>query len=602
MKSLLQLHRSVLVDLGRQCSIDIVRDWNTVADRCEDEGDGYLTITLPLFAKALEKGLESGQWPERSELPSWKYHRGLPAFMRGFLLRVFEESGCLRIDPDASCIRAIRQFCLLSQKVERECTPDRVRAAFDGFVETDRQLLGLPSRIDPERLRTFVRVSQQLFGDMFQHCDRVVAEYGLIPRHGPGAVAERLSAVEKRDFTYWTERLDAVFPAWRYTQNIGYRSVMPVSPDSEIPVRVITVPKTQATPRIIAIEPSTVQYAQQGLKREIYEWIGRGPLGKILGFQDQQRNQRLAKEASLSRGLATLDLSEASDRVHWFLIFKMLERYPHLWEFVWATRSTRADVPGYGVIPLQKFASMGSALTFPMEAIVFTTLAAIGARKGGGINSFSPHRMVGRISVYGDDIIVPTGTVASVIDWLEHFGAKVNRRKSFWNGKFRESCGAEFYDGHDVTVVRARAELPRSQKDAAEVAAFIDLRNRFLWAGMWGVVRDMDEELESLIRVPNVNASLAHQAGFMHRVTFTKSDPTGERYNPHLQRHEIKVPVLTPVARSYRVDGEPGLLEWFHSSLRRGDLEDRYDSKERATSFSIQRRWMPSHLMTGRSG
>ncbi len=601
MKSLLQLHQSVLEDLGRQCSIDIARDWKSVSSRCEDEGDSFLTITLPSFAKALEKGLERGRWPERDEVSNWKHHRGLPAFMRGFLLRVFDEFGWLRADPDADCIRAVRQFCLLSQKIERECTVDRVHAAFSGFVDTDNQLMFLPGRIDKERLRLFVDASHKLFGDVFAKCDSLVANYGLIPRHGPGAVAERLSQKGKRDFSYWTERLEAVFPMWRYTQNTGYRSDSVVTPDREIPVRVITVPKTQATPRIIAIEPSSVQYAQQGLKRELYELIGRGPLSKVLGFQDQTRNQKMARHASLTGEYATLDLSEASDRVHWFLIYKMLERWPHLWDFVNATRSYRADVSGFGVIPLQKFASMGSALTFPMEAIVFTTLASLGVKESGAIPAISPRQLVGRISVYGDDIIVPVKAVDATIDWLEHFGALVNRRKSFWNGRFRESCGAEYYNGHDVTVVRIRAELPSSRHDAAKVAACIDLRNRMYMSGMWGVVRDLDKELESLIDVPYVHVSSANQAGFLSRVTSIKQMPlpTGARFNPHLQRYEFRVPVLIPHTRSYRVDGEAGLLEWFHSSLRRSDLLDRYDSQERPTSFSIKRRWQPVSLRAG---
>jgi hypothetical protein len=599
MKSLYQLHAVVLEDLGRQCSIGIARDLKTVARRYEDEGDSFLTITLPLFAKALERGLETGQWPDRGELPNWKYVRGLPAFMRGFTIRVFDEDGRTLQHPDPDSIRAVRQFCLLSQKIERECSPDRIRKAFTSFVETDRELIGLPGRLDPDRLRTFVRVAEKFFGTMFSHCEKVIAEYGLVPKHGPGAVAERKSQKEKRVYDYWVERLETSFPAWRYTQNTGYVSPEPIIPSSEIPVRVVAVPKTQSTPRIIAIEPTVMQYAQQGLKREIYEWVGRGPLRKVLGFHDQTRNQKMAKEASSKQNLATLDLSEASDRVHWFLIYKMLARYPHLWDFVWQSRSSRADVHGFGVIPIQKFASMGSALTFPLETIVFTTLAICGVRSVQPSIKITPRHLAGSISVYGDDIIVPVDTVDAVIDWLEHFGAKVNQRKSFWNGKFRESCGAEYYDGHDVTIARLRAEVPTSRHDAANLAAYIDFRNRMYLSGMWGVVKVLDEELESLIKLPYVYASVAPQAGFLHLVTSTRPTASGERFNPNLHHHEIKVPVLSSHGSVYRIDGEAGLLEWFHSSLRRGDLVDRYDSEERATSFSIQRRWMPTYFLGG---
>jgi len=591
MKSLLTLHLSVLSNLGRTCSIDITRDTKSITGRYEEEGDSYLTITLPKLAKALEKGLDTGLWPAHDVSSVWKHTGGLPVFMRGFLSRIFDVNGSLVANPDIDCIWAIRQMCYLSHKVEKACSPERERSAFADFVATDRELAGLPGRIDPARLERYVRVAHRLFGSVFQECDRKIASWELIPKHGPGAVAERLSQKDKRSYSYWTDRLATVFPYWRYTANSLYREgPVPVPINEELPVRVVSVPKTQSTPRIIAIEPSSVQYAQQGLKRELYELIGRGPLSGVLGFSDQTRNQRLAKESSSSQRLATLDLSEASDRIHWYLIYRMLERYPHLWDFVSATRSSRADVPFEGVIPLQKFASMGSALTFPLEAIVFTTLAVCGLEQTEN-RRLHTRNILGDVSVYGDDIIVPVHAVDSVVDWLEHFGAKVNRSKSFWTGKFRESCGAEYYDGHDVTVVRARSELPSSRNDAAGVAAFVDLRNRALQHGLWGLVRDIDESLESLISLPYSSATSERAAGLISRSTFLPISRIGTSWNANLQRDEVKVPYLAPISGSYRIDDEEGLLEWFHDALRRGDLVDRYTSQERAASFSIKRRW-----------
>jgi hypothetical protein len=532
-------------------------------------------------------------WPAQDVNSTWDHIRGLPAYLRGFLSRIFDErTGALLESPDVECIWAVRQFCYLTHKVERACSPRRERAAFDSFVSTDRSLTGLPGRIDPDRLDTYRRISRRLFGRIFQECDRKVASWELIPKHGPGAVAERASQKDRRSYSYWHDRIESVFPYWRYTANSVYQSSdqsVPIS--EEQPVRVVSVPKTQSTPRIIAIEPSVMQYAQQGLKRELYELIGRGPLSKVLGFQDQERNRVMAGIASANGRLGTLDLSEASDRVHWFLVKEMLQEFPHLWEFVWATRSHRADVPFYGVIPLQKFASMGSALTFPIEAIVFTILAVAGVEQATH-QRLQARNLPGLVSVYGDDIIVPVGAIDHVIDWLEHFGAKVNRRKSFWNGKFRESCGAEYYDGTDVSVVRLRSELPSSRDDAAEIAALVDFRNRAYAAGLWMVVSDVDKGLEPFIDLPNARAFSTTSDAYLHRTTFLP--PTGSRFrwNSGLQRWERRVPVLTARSESYRIDGEAGLLEWFHDALRRGDLVDRFDSQERATSFSIQRRWV----------
>ena len=593
MKSLLTLHTTVLENLGQHCSIDITRDLETITKRCKDEDESFLTITLPGLAKALERGLETGVWPAQDVKPQWIHVRGLPAFMRGFLSRIFDEtSGSLLATPDTDCIWAVRQFCYLTHKIERECSPARERAAFDQFVATDRSLLGLPGRIDQGRLDTFRKVSRRLFGRVLQECDRKIANWELIPKHGPGAVAEGASQRERRGYSFWHERLEDVFPYWRYTANSVYQdSPMTITMSDEQPVRVVSVPKTQSTPRIIAIEPSVMQYAQQGLKRELYELIGKSPLSGVLGFQDQERNRVLAHTASIRGHLGTLDLSEASDRVHWYLVKTMMEDFPHLWDFIFATRSHKADVPFHGVIPLQKFASMGSALTFPIEAMIFTILTVCGVEQ-------AEHRRLqvrdlpGLVSVYGDDIVAPVGAIDHVIDWLEHFGAKVNRRKSFWNGKFRESCGAEYYDGTDVSVVRLRSELPSSRDDAANIADLVDFRNRAFQAGLWNVVQALDESLEALIKLPYARLDSEERNAYLHRATFLSVSRVGTRWNAELQRDERRVPVLVPRSVSYRIDGEAGLLEWFHDALRRDDLVDRFDSQERSTSFSIQRRWV----------
>lgn len=603
MKSLLTLHQAMLRSVAQLCSTGIVRDVSYIAARWEDEGDSFLTITLPRFAKTLERALEAEQWPDHEPL-GFKRHKGLPAFMRGFLIRVFHEDGSLLDDPDTDCIWAVRQVCYLSHKIERDCTPERVTAAFEQFIRTDEQLLGLPRRIDRDRLETFHATAQRLFGDMFQKLDARIAAFDLIPKHGPGAVAESLSPLEKREFSYWPERLESVFPYWRYTRNCVYPVSYPVLIpfDQEIPVRVISVPKTQATPRIIAIEPSTMQYAQQALKREFYEEIRRGPLRGVLEFEDQERNQLLAQKASVDLSHATLDLSEASDRIHWFLVRVMFRRYPHLWDYIWNTRSHRAALPGGVTIPLQKFASMGSALTFPIEAMVFTTLALCGMEDGQS-SRLKVRDLPGLLSVYGDDIVVPIDSVDRVVDWLEHFGAKVNRAKSFWNGSFRESCGAEYYNGTDVSVIRLRHELPSSRDDAAEIAALVDFRNRAYRAGLWSLVAELDEDLEPLIRLPKARASLEdidisssrlQRVGisYLYQETFLPITVQVSRFNRDLHRRERRVPVLSARARSYRVDGEPGLLEWFQTVLRRGDFVNRYDGQERPTSFSIKRRWV----------
>jgi hypothetical protein len=185
----------------------------------------------------------------------------------------------------------------------------------------------------------------------------------------------------------------------------------------------------------------------------------------------------------------------------------MTRKWPHLHDAIQSCRSRKADVPGYGVQRLAKFASMGSALCFPIEAMVFTTLAFLGIQRElripltrERVKSFSS-----MVRVFGDDIIVPSDYVLSVVDELSTFGYKVNIGKSFWTGRFRESCGREYYDGHDVSIVKVRSVLPTRRQDATGVISAVSLRNQLYWAGLWKSADWMDNYLGRVLRhFPNV--------------------------------------------------------------------------------------------------
>jgi hypothetical protein len=150
---------------------------------------------------------------------------------------------------------------------------------------------------------------------------------------------------------------------------------------------------------------------------------------------------------------------------------------------------------------------MGSALTFPMEAMVFATVVFIGIEKclARPLSRKDCQVLRKRVRVYGDDIIVPVEFAQSVTETLESFGFRVNSNKSFLDGKFRESCGKEYYDGHDVSVVRTRHvvvdgdrwELPSSRRFVQEIESTVALRNRFYLSGLWRTAAWLDDWLRS---------------------------------------------------------------------------------------------------------
>ncbi len=516
MKSLLLLTRSVLEEMGTDLCTDTTQDWKTILRRVENEGDEFLSITLPSFGKDFQKSLDVGMVAPNT-FKAFARRKGLPVFLRGFLVLVFDTgSGRLLDNPSIKAIRYIRQFCLMFEKIESESSDTRTLAAMRSFVKCEQEIRTSDKSTSERMYRDFQVMSEKLWGSIFREVDRVVFEMDTIPKHGPGATADRLRGNSKYRQTEWTSRLEEVFPSgrflypnWTASRDTSNPPVRLLEPGAERPVRVISVPKTRKTPRIIAIEPTCMQYVQQSLLREFVFRIERDghPASSFVGFRDQVPNQVLAKEGSISGSLATLDLSEASDRVSNQLVRTMLANTPLLAEAVDACRSRTADVRGHGEIRLAKFASMGSALTFPMEAMVFTTIIFLGIQKvlKRQMTLADFNQLRGQVRVYGDDIIVPVDYVQAVHDELEAYGFLVNTGKSFWTGRFRESCGRDYYGGHDVTVVRLRRDIPAALRDVEEIVSLVSFRNQLYQLGYLTTCEMLDTWIRKLIPFPNVS-------------------------------------------------------------------------------------------------
>jgi hypothetical protein len=532
-----------------------------------------------------------------SFLPFKKVGSCLPSFLRGFMELVFDPStGVLRNDPDVEAIYAIRQLTLLFSKMVLPCTPERERRAMSEYVSCDKEVEHAESMLADSDVSEFARMARLLYGSTLAEVDRDIYQGCIVPKHGPGATADRLTSNGKYRTRYWTSRLESVFHFGDFLapspplEEEWYNGVDLLEPGDEMPSRVISVPKTQSTPRIIAIEPSSVQYVQQGLLESLNRAIRSNFIGAFISSDSQEPNQLLAQKGSIG-SLATLDLSEASDRVSLRLVEALLASHPLTREAVLACRSQRADVPGHGVIPLAKFASMGSALCFPVEAMVFLTMIFLGIERERGhrfINSREFFPFIDKVRVYGDDIVVPLDYVHTVVDSLEYFGAKVNRRKSFWTGRFRESCGKEFYAGQDVSIVKVRREYPSHRQRVAETTSWVAMRNIFYEYGCWQVCAWLDKKLEKLLGVFPCIESTSSALG---RVSFLGYQTEKE----HEYMHHPLVKACVQVSKSPRdnLDGNAALLKYF---LKRGH-DPRYDAEHleragRPRTAYIKTRWV----------
>jgi len=600
MKSLIALWNVLAYELASRCSTSTTMDVKTIQGRTENEGLSFLTITLPTFGKDFQYCLDQGFVVPESFLPFKKVGSCLPSFLRGFTERVFDPgTGVLLDKPDIEAIYAIRQLTLIFSKMLLPCTPERERKAMSDYVQCDEEVNYVESILPDSDVNEFGRMAQLLFRDVFLDLDIAVFNQEIVPKHGPGAVAEGLSSNGKYQSRYWTDRLESVFhvgdflyPNARYVSDVYEDDGVDFrEPGTELPSRVISVPKTQKTPRIIAIEPSSVQYVQQGVLERIMHKIHSSFLNGFIGTKSQEPNQLLAQRGSLDGTLATLDLSEASDRVSSQLVETMMRNHPLAREAVFACRSQRASVPGHGIISLSKFASMGSALCFPMEAMVFLTIIFLGIERERGHRFSKKSELIdylGEVRVYGDDLIVPIDCVHTVVDLLERYGARVGRSKSFWNGSFRESCGKEFYAGQDVSIVKVRREFPSHRQHAAEVVSLVSLRNQFYFTGNWDVCKWLDGKITGLIKffpVVEPTSSALGRHSFLGYIA--------EREDEHLHRPLVKACVLSSRSPRDPLDGPDAMLKYF---LKRG-VEPTFDESHleragRPRNVYIKTRWV----------
>jgi len=222
-----------------------------------------------------------------------------------------------------------------------------------------------------------------------------------------------------------------------------------------------TVPKRTDIDRVACKEPDLNMYAQKAVGDFIRRRLHRAGIN----LNDQSVNRDLARRGSIDGSLATIDLSSASDSVTTGLVGRLLP--PGWFLLLDAIRSKRTLI-GESVHENAMFSSMGNGFTFELESLIFWTLAR-------AIAFYSGTR--GRISVYGDDIIVPRKMAARLARTFSYFGFTVNTEKSEWKGYFRESCGGHYYRGADVTPFYVKEPI-------VTVERLIHFLNRLRkWAG-----------------------------------------------------------------------------------------------------------------------
>lgn len=236
------------------------------------------------------------------------------------------------------------------------------------------------------------------------------------------------------------------------------------------------VPKTAISKRTICEERSIVNFCQNGLDWSLRHAPG-FPRGMIR-LDDQEHSRMRAVQGSKDGRLATVDFSAASDSIQWSEVqFLLSECSPMLLEWLDATRSG-VTILGDDIIPLRKFAAMGSVVCFTVESCFYCAMAIVACRMAG---------VPIDVTVYGDDVILPSEAYSWYCLIADALHCKVNLDKSYARGPFRESCGTFAFKGTDITVPAASrkhfdAVGPVSNPTAYVTAA--QMANEFFAADM----------------------------------------------------------------------------------------------------------------------
>lgn len=188
MKSRSEIWASVAEDVATLCSAQTARDIETVTRRVATEGDAFLQVTLPQFAKDLERSLEDrlidpasfAGFHRRPRVitvgtKGKKLRHGTPVFLGDLMSKLFDDSyevswdeyldlqnaseasgvplpelfpPTLRKPQDqeqlremAEAIMAIRQLCLMFAKEKELCSDENVDAAIAQYKSCDEELM-----------------------------------------------------------------------------------------------------------------------------------------------------------------------------------------------------------------------------------------------------------------------------------------------------------------------------------------------------------------------------------------------------------------------------------------------------------------------------
>lgn len=452
--------------------------------RLAKEGISFLTKVLPVLWTGFLTSCENGEFSPinfRSKCGGAPFDWKNPS-LRWLRLEITKvctnsTSPIFRLTkpgeiPDSGCslseyifVQGLFQLCHYFYKLALPFTDRQEKEAGEDFLLRNEELLNVPSDIQfDDKVRKFIESNFPEFSSL--ELKQVVAS----ARDGKGSVSDQRAELKMspRQFkdcksNCYPEHLEPVKGAFRYRKRsilTGKRNRLRALVSKDI-VSIVFVPKDARGPRVIGKENSSLVKLQMGFHDIVKPILQRESHGRIQFF-DQTVMQTLAQNGSCTGIIATGDMKNASDRNRRVRARRIFRNVPVVRWLMNNAISTHFIMPvncrsktelkaGKPIArELNMLSTMGNGLTFPLLALdIYSSIC---------VAISDDHNYDARLEVYvyGDDFIVPTRFFESACAGLERAGYQINRSKSFIRSAFRESCGGDFYKGHNVTPIRLK--------------------------------------------------------------------------------------------------------------------------------------------------
>lgn len=464
------------------------------------------------------------------------------------------------VETVASSVFFLRQLYLAFSKVDDlECLAHE-DDEFDSFEErlTAVPTITLSSRV-ASKARELISSVLEPNGELHPRLlDWIDNPTGF---HGPGAVASKEKGRQKWLFGRIAGQRPDIFDA-QTTTLLTSRDAHPVS-------RATMVPKDFRKHRIICVEPKEFMFEQQGLWNIIRRIISETPL--TAGSINFERQDLSARRSRNFYSYSTIDLSDASDLLSKHLGRILLSK--RVYRLLCASRSRFVLVRG-NFIRSNALFTMGNALCFPLETLIFWAISLAVILEKDGIPVALASEKSRLVRVFGDDIIVPRRVFDDVLDALCRAGAKPNLSKCCHVSLAREACGAWWYGGVDCGVSRMSKTSLHSFKDWT---SGLEQARNLNSLGLSRLSRVLLDHINLISPVPYGYLGLPGSRDEVNKAFL--------RWNSSLQRLEFRMPSGDGAPSPRSLPGEAGLYAYFTGSATSGIVTAREQPKLRWVSL-----------------